>query len=337
MVRLKRKRTFKQTLLVILSGMLLIFLNEGLCFAGFTNNILLTGYWPPTGGIDSMLKPFSKDPSLNQDGWIGGNWENSGYDVYAYFPTFPGGTDINPKGNGDFEVDYQDTLNDFSRITADLNPIAIMSYGNGAGKWEIEYNARNLSSWYNDYVSPKQPTPSPPDDSVASGYVRHSTLPVEDIADAINAAGLPTIGTSGAWVDSNGNPGGFLCEYMAYLCMWYQDIHSADDDPYRCFAAGFTHVAGNVSVADATAASQIALRETIAYLDSLTPVPIPGTTVLLGSALLGFLGASRRKLRDAGFHRLLTFRKRSVNRPGSEAESTVTFLQITHPSLIISK
>jgi pyrrolidone-carboxylate peptidase len=289
--------------------MLLIFLNEGLCLAGFTHNILLTGYWPPTGGIDSMLKPFSTNTTLNPSGWIGENWENSGYDVYAYFPTFPGGTSSNPKGNSDFEVDYQDTWSDFWRITGELKPIAIMSYGNGAGKWEIEYNARNLapSSWYSDYLSPYKPD-SRPDPSQPSNYQVHSTLPVHDIARAINAANLPTIGSSGAWVDLGGNPGGFLCEYMAYLCMGYQYIHSDDDDPYRCFAAGFTHVAGSVSVADATAASQIALRDTIEYLDSLTPVPIPGSAVLMGSALAVFLGLGRRMLPTPRFNRLFTIR-----------------------------
>jgi uncharacterized membrane protein YqaE (UPF0057 family) len=74
MLRLKRERTANQILVVGLLGFLLVFLNEGLCLAGFTHNILLTGYWPPTGGIDSMLKPFSTNSILNPNGWTGGNW-----------------------------------------------------------------------------------------------------------------------------------------------------------------------------------------------------------------------------------------------------------------------
>jgi pyrrolidone-carboxylate peptidase len=290
MSRFSKNKTVNRILFVAAFAILMILFHAGHCLADLTNNILLTGYWPPTGGIDSMLKPFNQDPVLNPGGWVGGNWEGLGYDVYAYFPTFPGGTGSNPKGNGDFEVDYQDTWNDFWQITDELHPVAIMSYGNGAGKWEIEYNARNLGYWYNDYVYPRQPTPSPPDGTGAQGVVRHSTLPVEDIASAINAANLSTIGSSGAWVDWEGNPGGFLCEYMAYLTMWYQDIHSAEDDPFQVLAAGFTHVAGSVSIGDATLASQIALRETIDFLDSVTPVPIPGAVWLLGSGLIGLAG-----------------------------------------------
>lgn len=95
-------------------------------------------------------------------------------------------------------------------------------------------------------------------------------------------------------MDWNGNPGVFLCEYMAYLGMWYQDEHSSENDEWQAFAAGFTHVHGSVSVADATIASQIALQETIAYLDDMTAVPIPGAVLLLGSALIGVAGFQMR-------------------------------------------
>jgi len=229
--------------------------------AGNTKNILLTGYWPPS---NEMLRKFSNNPTQNPAGWQGQNWEGRGYNIYAYFPEFPGGTSSNPKGNGDFEIDYQDVSSDFWRITGEIHPIAILSFGQGAGPWEIEYNARNLSSWSNDYLSPTQPTPCPPDSSVATGYVRNSTLPVQAIADAINASGLGI----NAWVDWSGNPGAFLCEYMAYHDMWYQSLHSSPDDQYRCVAAGFTHVAAGLNVANLTTAVEIALRTTTDYLDS---------------------------------------------------------------------
>jgi hypothetical protein len=241
-----------------------------------------------------MLKPFSTDSNLNPEGWMGENWNGLGYDVYAYFPTFPHGLG---KGSGDFEVDYQDTWNDFWTITEELHPIAIMSYGNGNGPWEIEYNARNLGSWYSDYAYPRQPTPSPPDGSVPQGHVRNSTLPVQEIAYAINAADLPSIGDSGAWVDWTGNPGGFLCEYMAYLGMWYQDMHSEADDPWQAFAAGFTHLSGSVSVQDATLANYIALTETIDYLDTVAPVPLPPGLILMASGLSGIIAVRRYGLR----------------------------------------
>jgi pyrrolidone-carboxylate peptidase len=228
---------------------------------GNTKNILLTGYWPPS---NEMLRKFSNNPTQNPAGWQGQNWEGRGYDIYAYFPEFPGGTSSNPKGSGDFEIDYQDVSSDFWRITAEIHPIAILSFGQGSGPWEIEYNARNLSSWSSDYLSPTQPTPVPPDSSVATGYVRNSTLPVQAIADAINASGLGI----NAWVDWSGNPGAFLCEYMAYHDMWYQSLHSSPDDQYQCIAAGFTHVAAGLNVANLTTAVEIALRTTTDYLDS---------------------------------------------------------------------
>ena len=46
-------------------------------------NVMITGYWPPT---NEMLRRFSPDPVQNPDGWIGGNWEGRGFNVYAFFP-----------------------------------------------------------------------------------------------------------------------------------------------------------------------------------------------------------------------------------------------------------
>ncbi len=280
------------TLKLAIAG--LLFTTANTCFAVYTNNIMLTGYWPPT---NEMLVKFSPDQQLRESlgyysGWQGQNWQGRGYDIYAYFPTFPGGTGSNPRGNGDFEVNYQDTSEDFWRITAEINPVAILSYGNGAGPWEIEYNARNLPStgsprWYTTSYS-GSPSPSPPDSSVPSRYVRHSTLPVDTIAETINQAGLGI----NAWVDYNGDPGRFLCEYMAYHTMWYQDIHESSLDPYQCIAAGFTHVSGSLTMAQVTAASDIALGVTIDYLDTIVS-PEPATIALLG---LGTLVLLRKRL-----------------------------------------
>lgn len=38
-----------------------------------------------------------------------------------------------------------------------------------------------------DDEPPKQPTPCPPDNTVPVNYVRHSTLPMREIEDAVNA------------------------------------------------------------------------------------------------------------------------------------------------------
>ena len=47
--------------------------------------IIVTGFWPPT---NEMIRHFSQDINLNPSGWLGDNWENRGYDIISYFPTF---------------------------------------------------------------------------------------------------------------------------------------------------------------------------------------------------------------------------------------------------------
>ncbi|KYK22580.1 hypothetical protein AYK24_01955 [Thermoplasmatales archaeon SG8-52-4] len=228
-------------------------------------NIMLTGYWNPTG---QMIAQFSDDSYLNPDGWKGGNWEDWGYNIYSFFPK-PG------TYNGTFEVDYQNTWEDFWGITEEINPIAIISFGAGAGPWEIEYNARNLDNWVPDNVPPYQPTPCPPDDTKPAGYIRHSTLPVQAIADAVNDQT-----TVNAWVDWNGNPGAYLCEYMAYLGMWYQDIHNTTNETYPCLSSGFIHVTAGLPLEDAIEATEITLREVIKSL--LNPNSPPNTPTIDG-------------------------------------------------------
>jgi pyrrolidone-carboxylate peptidase len=220
--------------------------------------IMLTGFWDPTG---QMISQFSNDPELNPDGWKGENWADLGYDIYSYFPK-PGGY------TGMFEVDYQDTWEDFWSVTEQIKPFAIISFGAGAGPWEIEYNARNLDSWINDDEPPYKPTPNPPDDTVPVNYVRHSTLPVQQIADAINEENLLE-----AWVDWEGDPGRYLCEYIAYLGMWYQSIHNQSGDANPCKLAGFIHLNAGILVEDAKIASEITLRETIEYLSLINNPP----------------------------------------------------------------
>jgi pyrrolidone-carboxylate peptidase len=254
--------------------------------ADFTNNIMVTGYWPPT---NEMLRRFSTNPEQNPDGWIGENWEDRGYDIHAFFPEFPDGLG---KGVGDFEVDYQDTSEDFWRIVEEVHPVAIVTFGRGNydRSWEVEWQTRNLDSWLNDYQEPYQPTPSPPDSSVPVDYIRYSTLPMEPIADAVNAA-YEDIAVD-AFVDYTGFAGGFLCEYVGYHASWYQDLHSDPDDPYWNVAAGHIHVGGELARRAARIASRITLRELIAYVD--TQVPEPSSVGLMLAAVGATLLHRRR-------------------------------------------
>lgn len=226
---------------------------------GRGGNILLTGYWPPT---NEMLRQFSTDEQLNWGKWEGEKWRGTNFDVYAYFPTFEDGTAENPQGNGVLRVDYQRTQADFERLVEELKPVAIVSFGQGAGPWEIEYNAVNLAKWYDDYEAPTQPDVLPIDDSVGAGFVRHSSLPVEAIKEAINNSGLGIR----AWVDYEGDPGTFLCNYMAYQVSRYKEENGPDGNKYPCFMAGFIHVGGDVEVDKAARAVEITLEEVVESL-----------------------------------------------------------------------
>ena len=255
--------------------------------AGFVSNIMLVGFWPPS---NEMLRRFSPSAAQNPSGWLGGNWEGRGYNIYSYFPEFttpPPGDSI---GHGDFEVDYQDTSADFWRITGQVHPLAIITFGRGSYNysWEVEWRFRNLQSWGDDYRTPYQPTPAPPDSSVSAGYTRYSSLPVTNIANAVNAAGL---GVS-AFVDSSGDAGAFLCEYAGYHATWYQSLHASPSDPYQNFAGGHIHVGAYVSTSQATSATQVTLRSLTTYLNTL--IPEPATALLL----LGALAAVPRRRRS---------------------------------------
>lgn len=102
-------------------------------------NVLLVGYWPPS---NESIREFSKNESLNPNGWVGENWENHGFDVLSYFPTFEDSNCFScGQANGSFQVDYQNTTNDWWNVVDSINPIAIitLSRGNIDNTWELEH------------------------------------------------------------------------------------------------------------------------------------------------------------------------------------------------------
>jgi hypothetical protein len=246
---------------------------------------MITGYWPPT---NEMIRHFSANPKQNQT-WEGENWEGLGYDIYSFFPEFEDFPN-NPRGMGDFEVDYQDTSEDWWRITAEVQPVAIITFSRGSTdmSWELEVNQRNFRGYRNDYDFPFKPTPNPPDASVPAPSIRPTTLPVENIRDAVNDSGLGL----DAWIDYDGNGGGFLSEYIAYHGVWYQDIHKDVNDPARSVAAGHIHVGGQVPIDIGREAAEVSLRELIRHVDSIL-VPEPSAMALLIFCTIGF-GIGRR-------------------------------------------
>jgi hypothetical protein len=214
------------------------------------------------------VRQFSADPAQNPGGWQGSDWENRGYDVYSFFPEFsPPNCTSCGRGSGDLEVDYQDTLADFFAIANAVQPIAIITFSRtGASlSWELEMNQFNRAVWIDDYVSPRQPTPAPPDDSVPADFLRPTTLPTTNIVNAVNASGLGL----NSFLCFSGSGGGFLSEFIAYCGVWYQSMHAGPTDPTWCVAAGHVHVGSGISWPIAEQAAEVTLREVIAHVDSL--------------------------------------------------------------------
>ncbi len=248
--------------------------------AAHTNNIMLTGYWPPT---NNMIRGFSTNPDQNPGGWQGENWNDTGYDVHSFFPEFPDGIG---QGEGDLEVDYQDTSADFWRIVEEVRPVAIITFSRGFNdnSWEIEKLQRNLDEWIPDYQAPFQPTVSPPDQSVPAGFVRESSLPMRKIRNAVDDE--PGIDVD-ARIDARGFGGGFLSEFIAYHGVWYQSLHADPSDAFWNVAAGHIHVGSQVSLADGRRATELTLGALTTYLDN--QLPEPGTLLLLATTLLASL------------------------------------------------
>lgn len=230
--------------------------------AYYTNNILITGYWPPT---NTMLRQFSRDDSLNPDGWRGRNWRGRGFDIHAYFPQFPAGADAADDpgpGSGTLRVDYQDTLRDFDRLLRRHRPCAIITFSRGGfgSDWEIEEGCRNWEEWRPDYDAPTQPDPTPPDESIPADYWRPSTLPLEDIEEAVNNANHLDVR---AWIDHTHDVGQFLSEYIGLLGLSYQYEQWRVHRDHLCVAAGHIHVGKAVTVPDAIEATEITLEQVI--------------------------------------------------------------------------
>jgi hypothetical protein len=277
--------------------LILLLASTPCAWAAFTNNILITGYWPPT---NEMVRRFSTSATQNPGGWIGGNWEGRGFNIYSFFPEFPGGTGSNPKGNGDLEVDYQDTSQDWWRITNEIKPVAIITFsrGDNGQNWEIEYRAKNRTTWIDDYVAPRQPTPSPPDSSLPAEGIRYSTLPMEQIRDTLREQ-LPAIDPFIDY-DSPTLGGGFLSEFIGYHGMWYQSLHASPDDPNQCLAAGHIHVGIDTGLPSAQAATDITLRVLTDHLNTLVPEPTSAAGSVVALAML--LTRRQRQTSEAPAH-----------------------------------
>lgn len=231
---------------IFLCCFVLLFLGLKVNSQNSPRNIMVTGFWNPTG---QMISHFSSDTVLNPYGWEGENWSGLGFNVHSFFPK-PG------VYTGELEVDYQNVLEDLYRIADSIKPIAIVSFGAGAGPWEIENGARNCASWIADYESPYYPIPNPPDSTIGNYAPRYSTIPVYDIKEAVNNET-----NINAYVDMSNDLGRFICEYTCFLGNWYRDLNF-DSENEPCLQSGFIHVKSNIAVSSATKAANITVRET---------------------------------------------------------------------------
>jgi hypothetical protein len=100
---------------------------------------------------------------------------------------------------------------------------------------------------------------------VPAGYLRQSTLPVQEIVDDVLTANLGL----NAFICFSGSAGGFVSEFIAYHGVWYQDIHKLPTDPAWCITAGHVHVGSGIPWATAQRAAMVTLRTVIHYVDTV--------------------------------------------------------------------
>jgi hypothetical protein len=231
------------------------------------NKILLCGYWPPS---NECIRPFSRNELFNPNGWIGENWEDSGYDIVSFFPNFtPPDCDNCGQGNGDLEVDYQDTSDDWWNIVDSINPIAIITFSRGYidYSWEMEWKYYNSINWVPDFTPPTLPTPSPPDSTWPTNSPRFSSLPLDSIVAAIDSANLGL----NPYIDYSNGAGNYLSEFLGYHGVWYKAQMDSADVP--CYTVGHVHVGGLIGWETAHEAAKITLREVIKVVDEFKDLP----------------------------------------------------------------
>lgn len=247
-------------------------------------NILLTGYWPPS---NESIRPFSRSELLNPDGWIGEDWENRGYDIVSFFPTFnpPDCSDCG-QGIGDLEVDYQDTSEDWWSIVDSIQPVAIITFSRGFidYSWELEWKYYNLTTWSYDFTPPYLPTPNPPDDSVPINTQRYSSLPMDSIIASIDSSNLGLT----PYIDYTNGAGGYLSEFMGYHGVWHKAWEDSSNTP--CYFAGHVHMGGLIDWVTAQEAVKITMREVIRIADQyqtlLGDINQDGTITILDMLML---------------------------------------------------
>ena len=218
------------------------------------HNVVVTGYSPPT---NEMLRPFSANPEQNPNGWVGKNWEGTGYDVYAFFPEFPPDGDptndqIGDLGSvgsleSDFRVDYQDTSRDFWRIMESKQPRILITTSRGGDiAWELEAIEGNHGA-PQDWISDRWGEQTHP---IAGSVDQRTTTLLQSYGNAPLPSKLPLADILAHLVPLNraeiaideGTSGNYLSGFMGLHGLYYQKITPG------VLAAGHVHVGRDVSV-----------------------------------------------------------------------------------------
>lgn len=260
--------------------------------------IVLTGYWPPT---NEMLRRFSPNPARNPEGWIGADWQALGFDIHAFFPEFPGKTGpMWGRGEGDFPVEYAQTVADFQRVTAQLRPAAILttSRTNDPNAWELEpayqrwalldgqvdSSGRRIAKYVPEFLPwgedperlqalARSGSGLPDLDTFLSeplGRIRLSNLPMDKIVQAVKLLdrGRDDVNPYVARFDPNSEDrrdfaGNYLSGFVGYLGCWYRDRHAVSPLSQRCWLAGHVHVGIDLDLAVARRTFEATLRVVI--------------------------------------------------------------------------
>jgi hypothetical protein len=223
--------------------------------------VVVTGYWPPT---NEMLRPWSRNPKQNPSGWVGENWRNHGFNVYAFFPEFPPDADPmnDPFGSAgwvgsaesDLRVDFQDTSKDFWHIMDTYRPqILITTSRGGQIGWEIEavegghQGAGNKINPALDWKSDQHGSRFfPTQDSIdarswaaistyRAGRQLKSQLPMSRILASTAALELTQV-----QIDQTGTSGNYLSGFIALHGLHYNQLAAHN------VAAGHLHVGTHV-------------------------------------------------------------------------------------------
>lgn len=279
-------------------------------------HVLVTGYWPPTNEI---VRRFSQRAVQNPEGWVGANWENRGYNIYSFFPEFPNGVG---QGVGDFEVDYQDTSEDWWPLLNAMKPIGLITFSRASNNqnWTVEGGNRTYvtPSWSADFTAPLRPEAGIPLIDLEPPLTeRFTTLPANQIIQGIlDEPALDDLVPHLSVIDNSR----YLSNYIGYHGCWWHAMHADPTDPAYNAAAGHIHVGFVMSLEEAQLAALISIRALSTHLDTVLLNPrgdMDCNGVINGGDIASFVMALVDSPAYAAAHAGCFVRRADINADGA--------------------